>query len=272
VKIKAMTVIMLLLPYGISWGQEAIYPAGTDVSATYQLSDTDLEIGDTLVITRSVTNNEGYALGNLYLSDNLPFEFTILSYSLRIDADPVSHIYSGPVAGEVVPSCNSFRWAIDEPDPGDTTNHLLMPGQTLSFTAEVTCSTVGDYSLPLHTLCAYSGISGIFSVAESLAVSFTPGSGTDDIIPPDNAALPVVFPNPFNSEVVIDPGAGTWSGPLELTVFDLSGGVIFKEEYSVTGIDRRVRWRPGEGIASGVYFYRLQAAGLHSVGKMTFLK
>lgn len=260
---------------GHSLAQEALYPEGHDIVVTYELSSSDLEIGDTLLVTRTVTNNESYGLTNLYLAENLPFEFSILSYSLEIDGAAIPHAHSGPLGGEVFPSCNSYRWIIDDPAPDDPANRVLMPGELLELEYAIICITVGNYALPLHTLCAYGDTSGIFTVADSLTVTFSPGSRTSEepyVFPASSCTAPA-YPNPFNREVVIDlSNLELPDVTVGLTIYDLMGSKVFDGEYVLTACRQRIHWRPEKNIASGVYFYKLETGAVVSTGKMTFLK
>jgi len=269
----SLFLFFIILEY--SEAQETVYPAGHNIVATYELSSTDLEIVDTLLVTRTITNNESFGLANLYLAENLPFEFGILSYSLEIDGAPIPHAYLGPFGGEIFSSCNSYRWVIDDPSPSDTTNRVLMPGELLVLEYAIACTTVGNYVLPFHTLCAYGDTSGIFTVADSLMVTFSPGSRTSEgpLVFPVSSYISSAYPNPFNDEVVIDLGhLELPDDPVRLTVYDLMGDEVFDAEYILIASGHRIHWRPKKNIATGVYFYRLQTGVIVSTGKMTFLK
>jgi hypothetical protein len=272
---KSIALLFLFFIFDYSMAQEVIYPEGHNIVVTYGLSSFDLEIGDTLLASRTVTNNESFDLTNLYLAENLPFEFEILWYSLEIDGIPIPHYYSGPVRGDVFPSCDSYRWVIDDPAPGDTANRVLMPGESLALEYAIGCTTVGNYALPFHTLCAYGDTSGIFTVADSLAVTSSPGSqaGEEPFILPSDSYVGPAYPNPFNSEVVIDLSRLEVSGAgVRLKIYDLLGNEVFCGEYNLTAERCRIHWRPEKNIAAGVYFYRLETGAVVSAGKMTFLK
>ena len=88
---------------------------------------------------------------------------------------------------------------------------------------------------------------------------------------PDRSALRQNYPNPFNPETVItydlaDPG------PVRLTVYDALGQRVEVVVDGVQPVGRHmVRWS-GEGVASGVYFYVLEAGGKTLRRKMALLK
>lgn len=84
------------------------------------------------------------------------------------------------------------------------------------------------------------------------------------------------FPNPFNPETVIKfhlPQAS----PVSLRVYNILGQVVntLVDEPLSAG-DHSVRWdgknAQGRDVASGVYFYRINAGGYESIEKMTLLR
>lgn len=86
-------------------------------------------------------------------------------------------------------------------------------------------------------------------------------------------------PNPFNPSTTIDYRlpAGTEAIPVRLTVYDLRGREVIRlVEATQAGGFYSVQWdgsdREGRKVASGVYFYRLEAGGRSTVRKMVILK
>jgi hypothetical protein len=150
-----------------------------------------------------------------------------------------------------------------------------MPGESLVLEYSVTCATIGDYALPFHTICAYGDTSGIFTVADSLTVTFSPSSGTSEEPPvlPATSFVSSAYPNPFNGEVVIELfSLDPQSDLVRLTIYDLTGSRVFESDYAISDRIRQLRWRPEKNIAAGVYFYKLETRTAASTGKMTFLK
>ena len=82
------------------------------------------------------------------------------------------------------------------------------------------------------------------------------------------------YPNPFNGQVII-PFALAQAGKVELAVYDVLGQRVaaLAEGWRTTG-SHEVRWdvRGQEGLASGVYFYRLQTDSGFKVGKLILLQ
>jgi len=161
---------MLLFMAGLPAAADILYPAGHDIQVNYLLSGENLSPIDTLVIEFAITNDENFSLQNLHLNDNFPPQFNLIDYSLTLDGNPISCSLTGPVLGEVIAAYDSYRWVIDEPDPDDSLNHLVSPGETLVLTCKVVCPDEGSYLLPFHTCCFYGDGQGFFSVADPLAV------------------------------------------------------------------------------------------------------
>jgi hypothetical protein len=96
------------------------------------------------------------------------------------------------------------------------------------------------------------------------------------VIPPDRFVLYQNQPNPFNSRTTIVfevPG----DGPVSLQIFDVRGRLVRTLVNGPRTAGRLVV--PWDGtdnrnqlVASGVYFYRLRAAGLEQSRKMTFVE
>jgi len=95
---------------------------------------------------------------------------------------------------------------------------------------------------------------------------------------PDNFVLYQNYPNPFNPSTVI-----TYDMPREasvsISIYDISGGLvaIFREGLTGPGT-HTIEWSP-DGLAAGLYYYRLDASFVSSSGeaisrtrKMVYLK
>jgi hypothetical protein len=84
------------------------------------------------------------------------------------------------------------------------------------------------------------------------------------------------YPNPFNPNTSIEFGVTT-SGPVSLRVFDAAGHLVrvIVDESKEPGL-HRVSWdgRDGSGrsVASGVYFYRIDASSFTDTRKMVLLR
>ena len=88
---------------------------------------------------------------------------------------------------------------------------------------------------------------------------------------PEQFALYKPYPNPFNSVATLKYSIGR-AGHVSITVFDAEGrqAASLTDKYHEAGI-YEVRFN-AEGLASGVYFAKMQTNRLTQVRKMTFLK
>jgi methionine-rich copper-binding protein CopC len=111
--------------------------------------------------------------------------------------------------------------------------------------------------------------SGFTSV--SVVTSIESGSGV-----PTEFALTQNYPNPFNPTTEI-----AFSVPkqtsVKLVVYGISGDVVATlVNQTMSPGNYRVVWNgrsdDGRGVASGVYFYHIQAEGFTATKKMTLLK
>lgn len=268
-----ISVLTIIFP-AITAATESIFPASYDVQINYDVSAEAITIRDTLIITRSVTNNEDFGLANLYLADNFPLEFTLIDYTLLIDGLAVPAYYSGPLTANDLHLYNAYRWLIDQPSPDDTLNRILSSEETLALRYRLVCSQPGEYPLPFHTLCAYGNNSGIFSTAPTILITILPLTEIEDREPdiPENTCISRAYPNPFNREVVIRYENKTLSNSIaHLIIYDLTGGIVYDSSFGDTGI---IHWRPSINVTSGIYFYTISQASRKQTitGKVTLLK
>lgn len=104
-----------------------------------------------------------------------------------------------------------------------------------------------------------------------------PASGTGPSSMPSGYALYQNVPNPFNPTTVIHYDVPPPGGKVTLRVYDVSGRLVqtLVDEYQSAGV-KRAEWngrgRRGALVASGVYFYRMEAPGFAETRKMLLLK
>lgn len=269
----AITFLFVFLTIVNVLADETIYPDGYNIVSAYMISAQQFNVNDTVLISRTLVNNDDFDLANLYLEDNLPLEFSLVSSSVEVNNVTISAYFSGPIVGEVLPSFKVYRWAIDLPDSSDVYNHMLHPGDVLNLEYAVTCPLVGEYYLPFHTLACFGDTTGIFTTADSIPLTVTPGVGVPDdpLATPDRIFISVAYPNPFNSGVNIKlNGLVPAPGYVNFRVYDLLGNSVYDQKINAN--DDFISWYPGENVASGLYFYVIQSEMLQSSGKITLLK
>ena len=171
-------VILLILAGGI-WGQVDLYPAGYDIETEYTVNDMTFVIGDTLVISRYLVNHESFSLSGLYLSENLPVAFNIVSESVTINGSTVDYSFEDAVTSLVIPGYDTYYWVVDEVDSLDPIQNLIQPEDSLHLELKIVCNNSGEYLLPLFTTVFYGDSTGFFSTGDSLVV--TVGNGSNDL-------------------------------------------------------------------------------------------
>jgi hypothetical protein len=101
------------------------------------------------------------------------------------------------------------------------------------------------------------------------------GAGTPGV--PDEYALGQNVPNPFNPTTTIQYDVPDGGGAVTLRVYDVSGRLVRTlVDGRQTPGSKSVVWNGtndgGQGVASGIYFYRMTAPGFSSTRKMVLLR
>lgn len=257
---------------------ETLYPSGFSITSQYELSASTITTADTLVITRTIVNHESFILTGLYYSENLSPEFQVESHSITLNGAGISYSFLGPSSNSVITGYNTYYWIVDEPGSSGSIHNDINPGDSLVLTLMLTCSTVGDYSLPLHTTVFYGNASGIFSTGDTQAITVQMSVGIDDEngsegLLPDVYLISSVFPNPFNSQATIYYEALNLQGkPLKLQIYNALGQLVYQSRPVAAENEGWINWHPEEGTGSGVYFYQLSTSETNSKGKLVLLK
>jgi hypothetical protein len=102
-------------------------------------------------------------------------------------------------------------------------------------------------------------------------------TGVSDPALPASFALHRNVPNPFNPTTVIPYDVPAGGGQVTLTIYDVTGRVVRTLLDTHVGEGRRsVTWdgrdHRGRAVASGVYFYRLEASGYAKTYKMVLVE
>jgi hypothetical protein len=103
------------------------------------------------------------------------------------------------------------------------------------------------------------------------------GSGLSAVEPPAEGGLPAAYaldqnyPNPFNPSTTIRFSVPV-AGHVSLKIFDVLGQEVatLVDDDVVAGV-HTTQWKP-EGVASGMYLYRLQAGTFNESRKLLLLK
>ena len=255
--------------------QDQVLPAGQSVEVEYLLSDSLVNVVDTLTLTRRIVNGSNQPFVGLYLSDNLPSAFIVRQHSAKLNGTPIASRYQVLAAGTVIPGYTVHYWVFDEQAPSSI-DLVLEPSDTLVLTIKVTCAFAALYTLPLHTLVCYdSVIGGLFAVGATQAVRFGIATdvGEDDDRLPGSYLISTAYPNPFNGAVTISySGAIAGDRSIILEVYNQLGQTVYRDQRSLVSQQGELEWEPAPGTGSGVYFYRLSAGTSSSRGKLMLVK
>jgi len=177
---KKIVSIMLLIPVLplYAFPAETLYPAGYNLLSQYELSSQSLSPGDTLIITRSVINNELFPISGLYFSENFPAEFNLVEYSVTKNGSEITHLFDSTISSTFADN-DCYYWIID--DPEGSVHNIINPGDNIVLIIKLTCSLTGIYSFPMHTGAFYGNSTGFFTTGDSLLINV---SSTSDSIPP----------------------------------------------------------------------------------------
>jgi len=192
---------LIVISTNYSVAGEILHPANNNIQLEYLLSSTDLNVGDTLIITRTLVNNSPDTINNIFWVDNLPPELTILTYSVHLNGVEISNFYSGPVENWLYNSYNTFRWAVDFPSEEDPYNHKISPSDSIALVYSIVCQDHGNFILPLHAASFHNGYHGSYAVGETITINISYQNDTGNIAgtvtdhnqnPVQNAAISVI--------------------------------------------------------------------------------
>ncbi len=169
-------VIIILVPFmGFA---EILFPTGYNFLNQYNINTQSISSDDTLIITRTIVNNESFSLTGLFFSEHIPEEFNLIDHSVTKNGNSISYIFDNTIFPSY-PDNNCFYWIVDDPN-GEILNSIN-PGDNLTLITKYTCSVNGNYTFPLHSSSFYGNSTGFYSTANSLQISV---SSEIDVTPP----------------------------------------------------------------------------------------
>jgi hypothetical protein len=247
---------------------------------TFQLGATNQNCGSDHALAVGDMNRDGY-MDVLAECDATPPGIVINSWTNEEGwLDPVVFSASGSVTAiavhdwngdgslDVVASTNSALnlWYGNGFGGLGTRIDISAPSVAYSLAA-------GDWDRDGRPDVAATRNSGMVSIYENGV--FVP-SGVTEQAPLSLPRLSQNFPNPFNPRTTIE-FTLVRGGPARLEVFDVRGrrvAVLVDRELPLG--DHRVEWAgkdsAGRDVASGVYFYRLDAGEVHQTRRMVLVK
>ncbi|PWB76310.1 hypothetical protein C3F09_00540, partial [candidate division GN15 bacterium] len=158
---------------------------------------------------------------------------------------------------------------------GDAKPELLAQNMTMKYAYENGVTSV--IILPQYEgKSSISGFTGEFIRVQGEVLSIEAATILGQPIVaktvPKNYALSQNYPNPFNPSTTIEL-ALPYAGEYTLTIYNVNGQVVKTFSGTAEAGWTKVVWNTTENnVASGVYFYRLNAGSYSSVKKMVLLK
>ncbi len=200
------------------------------------------------------TSSTGRGTGWIHygLSDNIPdYQVTFAGLTSTYTA---AHFHIAP-AGTVV-------FPLSFPDTATASGSWPLADTLMVALAE------GNIYVNVHSTADRGGeIRGNFAEIPPVVASVAQSSPNS----PGSFTLDQNYPNPFNPSTIISYRLSQ-SSPVSLKVYDLLGRVVAT---LVSGVQQAGAYRivfDARSLASGLYFYRLQASNLTQVKKMILLK
>ncbi|MDF1545871.1 MAG: T9SS type A sorting domain-containing protein [bacterium] len=265
-------IVFILLATAANLGAaELPYPSTAAINSTYEVSNLQPRLGDTVQIIRTFVNHELFDLTGVYLSDNLPESFQVLSSQVTVNGNPVPPGFETDGVGSLTAGYIPYRWVTDDP-AGGSPNTMLSPGDSLELVVDLVCHEAGQFSLQDHASVAYGNSSGLFASPDDaviLNVSISTAVEDEKELP-DNYLISNAYPNPFNSRTTIAYSRRN-SGILSLEIYDLLGRLVYDSSIPNAGADGLLSW-DADNVGSGLYLYRLRSGSRTSGGKLMLLK
>ena len=228
--------------------------------------DTSVNPGDTIKVTTTIRNDDTDTLKGLVYSEQVPLEAEIIFYSVLINNSVYDGItYEQGRNGDVGENERPYRWIFQLP-PGFHENGYLVPGDSAVIKYGLTCSVDTVFHFNQDTWYGgFSTIDGLFPVFGfdtllNVQLTFTPSSALRNkpALLPEWINISDNYPNPFNpitsfrvniKEPVI----------IYLNVFDINGKRVDRVERQCPSAGVYVLNWEASDLASGVYFYTIQA-------------
>lgn len=158
-KIIAIILLLLICISGALLAEEVLYPSSYNIMSYYSLSALSFSPNDTLTITRTITNNEAFNLSGIYFLENLPLQFNMVAYTIKLNGVNISHFYDNNVTPSIISGYRTLEWVVDDPD--GNSHNIINPGGKLVLELKIVCTQTGQYQLPFHTAAFIGADSGL---------------------------------------------------------------------------------------------------------------
>lgn len=109
----------------------------------------------------------------------------------------------------------------------------------------------------------YENISGVFTLSDGVVTGLNDFQEQTDYL--------LVYPNPFTDEVLFEIDLNE-STPVSLAIYNQIGRLVYTRGYTrLASGSHGLAWSPAD-VAAGLYFYRVQANGSSSTGRLVYKK
>ena len=226
------------------------------------------------------------ALDQLYLSDNTVDPLSLTVSLKRIEAGQFKATVHTGAPPNMTVTVSVVNGSID-----GGSNSIPIPRgkiESETFTVTRTTGTTDAVSVDIETVPQVSRFAGYEYVKSTdlpLTVIDALGNAAPRRIPvdavPSETALSANYPNPFNPETWI-PYQLSNTSDVKITIYDVQGRVVRELDLGhqragyYTSRSRAAYWdgrnNRGERVASGIYFYQLQADNISLLRKMVILQ
>jgi hypothetical protein len=272
-------------------GVDIVCADSIDARGDINLNGYGYEIGDAVLFSRYfvyglpvfIINADGQIAASDANADGLTLTVADLVYLIRVvvgdelpyakpSVEAVRANYShdaGLVSIEGVDLGAAFVVVAGNVDP-----KLLASGVEMTYAFDGTNTRILVYPnlTNLTEMTSFTGtfLSGVDGEIVSIEMATVLGQPVSGKIVPKHFALSQNYPNPFNPATTIEFALPT-SSDYTLTVYNVNGQVV----KAFTGASEagfvKVEWN-ASNVASGVYFYKLNAGAFSSTKKMVLLK
>ena len=171
-------ILVLLLIATTVIAADILYPSGYNFDNQYLINSQTISTTDTLIISRTFSNNESFTVDGFYFSENIPDDFVMQNYTLTLNGNSISHDYDNTQISEFAGN-NCYYWIVD--DPSGTTQNSISQGDEILLELKLTCDVAGNYILPMHTNSFYGSQTPFFATDDEILVTVT---SPPDTIPP----------------------------------------------------------------------------------------
>ena len=270
----------VLLYYSINEEAFTSTPLTWTSDDTYTGTISGLKSGDDVSYYIYAADESGRKAMHPYIGQPDPHEFSVTGFQTdEIDLDPDTLLFS---TFDEMWTGLELRIINLQNDSVEITEITTEYSETSDFpwyiekAPEVPFMLAGSDTINL-LVQVYIAVKNTGEILEDTLFVHTPKDKYHMIISLDSDLLDVqdvriasdvkVFPNPFNEQLNIGFSLGE-EKQLRLTIFSLSGKVIFKKDYTFSSGDHTIRWKAPNDLKAGTYFYRLEIGEETRSGKV----